>query len=49
MSPLSFVTTASGRFKDVQFTKQFLTPPPLFREEGRRREFDDARRLFGSE
>lgn len=50
MSPLSFVTTALGRFKDVQFTKHFLTPPPpLFREEGRRREFDDVRRLFESE
>lgn len=49
MSPLSFVTTALGRFKDVQFTKHFLTPLSLFKEEGRRREFDDARRLFGSE
>lgn len=27
MSPLSFVTTALGRFKDVQFTKHFLNPP----------------------
>lgn len=51
VSPLSFVTTALGRFKDVQFTKHFPTfpPPPFFGAEGRRREFDDARRLFGSE
>ena len=50
VSPLSFVTTALGRFKDVQFTKHFLpSPSPSFGAEGRRREFDDARRLFGSE
>lgn len=29
MSPLSFVTTALGRFKDAQFTKHFLPPPFL--------------------
>lgn len=28
MSPLSFVTTALGRFKDVQFTKHFPTFSP---------------------
>lgn len=33
MSPLSFVTTALGRFKDVQFTKHFL--PPLLSLERR--------------
>lgn len=27
VSPLSFVTTALGRFKDVQFTKHFLPSP----------------------
>lgn len=46
VSPLSFVTTALGRFKDVQFTKHFLPSPPPLELRGGGVEFDDARRLF---